>query len=212
MMEEAYTALYQEFLRLQALCLKQAAMLQHLTEALRRQQGLTPVSNGELEDLVSIPVQCTDDDHENLNYPHVCAQAAQTQPLTLHTGGNTDISPVTGAMYSLQLDTIPGETRLKNQDKMLSVESQTQNEAPESSIVEELRQAEEKWHSSQPPKHARRPWSSSFLNSEILSQAGGLQVSGFTLQSQVCEFCHAVFPGHTTTAGDFLRHLTTHTS
>ncbi|XP_066528684.1 uncharacterized protein zgc:113184 isoform X2 [Hoplias malabaricus] len=164
MMEEAYTALYQEFLRLQALCLKQAAMLQHLTEALRRQQG------------------------------------------------NTDISPVTGAMYSLQLDTIPGETRLKNQDKMLSVESQTQNEAPESSIVEELRQAEEKWHSSQPPKHARRPWSSSFLNSEILSQAGGLQVSGFTLQSQVCEFCHAVFPGHTTTAGDFLRHLTTHTS
>lgn len=38
-MEEAYTALYQEFLRLQLLCLKQAKMLQHLTEALRRQQG-----------------------------------------------------------------------------------------------------------------------------------------------------------------------------
>lgn len=38
-MEEAYTALYQEFLRLQLLCLKQAEMLQHLTEALRRQQG-----------------------------------------------------------------------------------------------------------------------------------------------------------------------------
>lgn len=44
-MEEAYTALYQEFLRLQLLCLKQAEMLQQLIEALRKQQGtLTPSS------------------------------------------------------------------------------------------------------------------------------------------------------------------------
>lgn len=41
-MEEAYTALYQEFLRLQLLCLKQAEMLRQLTEVLRRQQGMFP--------------------------------------------------------------------------------------------------------------------------------------------------------------------------
>ncbi|KAF4093806.1 hypothetical protein AMELA_G00005930 [Ameiurus melas] len=58
----------------------------------------------------------------------------------------------------------------------------------------------------------KRPWSSSFLTSEMLSEAGGMLMSRITLHSQVCEFCHAVFPGHTTTRGDFLRHLTTHIS
>ncbi|XP_036415823.1 uncharacterized protein zgc:113184 isoform X2 [Colossoma macropomum] len=163
-MEEAYTALYQEFLRLQALCLKQAEMLQRLTEALRRQQG------------------------------------------------DTEISPIAGAMDRLQLDPTWREANLNSHDETVSVDSTRQKGTLEPSILEELRQAEQRWHSSQPPKPTQRPWSSSFMNSEMLSQAGGLLMSGVTLQSQVCEFCHAVFPGHTTTRGEFLRHLTTHTS
>lgn len=39
-MEEAYNELYQQFLRLRSLCLKQAALLQQLTTALQKQQGL----------------------------------------------------------------------------------------------------------------------------------------------------------------------------
>lgn len=38
-MEEAYAALYQEFVRLQSLCLKQAAIIQHLSDTIQRQQG-----------------------------------------------------------------------------------------------------------------------------------------------------------------------------
>lgn len=39
-MEEAYSELYQEFLRLRSLCLRQAALLHQLATALQKQQGL----------------------------------------------------------------------------------------------------------------------------------------------------------------------------
>lgn len=39
-MEEAYKELYQQFLRLRSLCLRQAAMLHQLTTALQKHQGL----------------------------------------------------------------------------------------------------------------------------------------------------------------------------
>lgn len=39
-MEEAYIELYQEFLRLRSLCLKQAALLHELTTALQKEKGL----------------------------------------------------------------------------------------------------------------------------------------------------------------------------
>lgn len=206
-MEEAYTALYQEFLRLQSLCLKQAAMLQHLMEALRRQQGLPPLSNGDSEDLVSIPVQCTEDE-VTFACSDVPVQAAQMPALAPHTKeGDVNIPPLTGALDRLHLDPTWAEPKLNNCDQTMPANSP----APQASIVEELQQAEQRWHSSQAAKSTRRPWSSSFINSEMLSQAGGLLMSGVTLQSQVCEFCHAVFPGHTTTSGEFLRHLMTHT-
>lgn len=38
-MEEAYSELYKEFLRLRSLCLKQAALLHQLATALQEQQG-----------------------------------------------------------------------------------------------------------------------------------------------------------------------------
>lgn len=42
------------------------------------------------------------------------------------------------------------------------------------------------------------------------SQADGILMSDVALQSQICDFCQAVFPGDTSTRGDFLRHLYTH--
>uniref|UniRef100_A0A3B1K112 Uncharacterized protein n=1 Tax=Astyanax mexicanus TaxID=7994 RepID=A0A3B1K112_ASTMX len=168
-MEEAYTALYQQFLRLQSLCLKQAAMLQHLTEALRRQQG--------------------------------------TIAFLLELFCDANLAPLTGALHRLQLDPTWAEPKLNNCDQTMPAASP----APQASIVKNLQQVEQRWHSLQTSKPTRRPWSSSFMNSEMLSQAGGLLMSGVMVSSQVCEFCHAVFPGHTTTNGEFLRHLMSHT-
>ncbi|XP_061841394.1 uncharacterized protein [Nerophis lumbriciformis] len=45
---------------------------------------------------------------------------------------------------------------------------------------------------------------------DLPSLSGRLQMSDVTLQSYVCDFCQAVFPGHTTTRGDFLQHLHNH--
>ncbi|XP_056590808.1 uncharacterized protein zgc:113184 isoform X2 [Triplophysa dalaica] len=78
------------------------------------------------------------------------------------------------------------------------------------SAWQDLKKAEQCYNATHTSQQKRRPWSSSFLDSELVSQAGGLFMSGVTLQSQVCEFCHAVFPGQTSTRGEFLRHLTTH--
>lgn len=44
-MEEAYGELYQQFLRLRSLCLRQAALLHQLTTALQKQQGMNFDSN-----------------------------------------------------------------------------------------------------------------------------------------------------------------------
>lgn len=44
----------------------------------------------------------------------------------------------------------------------------------------------------------------------LSSQADGMLMSDVALQSHICDFCQAVFPGDTGTRGDFLRHLYTH--
>ncbi len=45
---------------------------------------------------------------------------------------------------------------------------------------------------------------------DCLSESDGMLMSDVALQSHVCEFCQAVFPGDSTTRGEFLRHLYTH--
>ncbi|XP_027024595.2 uncharacterized protein zgc:113184 [Tachysurus fulvidraco] len=288
-MEEAYTALYQEFLRLQIICLKQAEMLQHLTEALRRQQGVAPVFNRNFEDLYpGQPVQGrrvglemfnhtdyraqqahlhkqmanthnpaahthTPEVHTHTPAAHTHTPAAHTHTFAAHTHtpaahthipevhthtpaahthtsaahthtsslppaditGDPVVSPLAGALNRLHLE--PAQEK-EEEDGAASASGWC--ETKERSIWDELRQVEQHWHSSQRPKqqqqqqhqHQRRLWSSSFLTSEMLSEMGGMLMSRVTLHSQVCEFCHAVFPGHTTTRGEFLRHLTTHIS
>ncbi|XP_067243608.1 uncharacterized protein zgc:113184 isoform X2 [Chanodichthys erythropterus] len=158
-MEEAYAALYQEFVRLQSLCLKQAAMLKHLSDTVQRQQAAHDLSHID---------RGLDKLHLNLD------MLDQKQ-------GSHD-----NAVFHNPVKTA------------------------ENSAWDDLRKVEQHYHANQTSQRLRRPWSSSFLDSELVSQAGGLFMSGVTLQSQVCEFCHAVFPGHTSTRGEFLRHLTTH--
>ncbi|KAI7789817.1 hypothetical protein IRJ41_000926, partial [Triplophysa rosa] len=92
----------------------------------------------------------------------------------------------------------------------LSDQKQGDTVKQNNSTWQDLKKAEQCYNATHTSQQKRRPWSSSFLDSELVSQAGGLFMSGVTLQSQVCEFCHAVFPGQTSTRGEFLRHLTTH--
>uniref|UniRef100_A0A8C8DT03 Uncharacterized protein n=1 Tax=Oryzias sinensis TaxID=183150 RepID=A0A8C8DT03_9TELE len=118
-MEEAYQELYQQFLRLRSLCLKQAAMLHQLTTALQKHQGLCSCSPRGL-------------------FPD----------------------------FSLKIWRSSAWTQLITSDP--------------------------------------------YLVNECLSPSGGALLSEVALQSHVCEFCQAVFPGETSTRGDFLRHLHTH--
>ncbi|AWP03041.1 Hypothetical protein SMAX5B_014369 [Scophthalmus maximus] len=98
-MEEAYSELYQQFLRLRSLCLRQAALLNQLTTALQKQQGAT-VPNGELTDMMSISVQCSQEIpvyfHEN------------PQPLTAAANNPTNVGTLSdllaGDMSKLCMD------------------------------------------------------------------------------------------------------------
>ncbi|NP_001018552.1 uncharacterized protein isoform X1 [Danio rerio] len=203
-MEEAYAALYQEFVRLQSICLKQAAMLQHLSEALQRQQGSATAS---ARNFVN-PCQCAGKNtyqqtqcHESQRHP---AGENLLEPQTTNYLGKIDEG----------LDKLHLNMDVLDQKQAVHDKAVFHNPAqmPASSAWDDLRKAEEQYYDNQTLQKLRRPGSSSFLDSELLSHAGGLIMSGVTLQSQVCEFCHAVFPGHTTTRGEFLRHLTTHMS
>lgn len=211
-MEEAYTALYQEFLRLRSICLKQATMLQHLTEALNNKQGV----NGDSDNLVSMPIQCTQD-----NLINFCSDAHELvfhrHPPNQCGGGGVTADLLTSRMDQLHL--IPFQPQAlplgAGADAALGLEGPsdppgtTPQRAPPR-IVEDLRRAEQQWAENNPTK-ARKPWSSSsFLDSEWQSVTGGRFMSRVTRMTRVCEFCQAVFPGHTTTRGEYLRHLTSH--
>ncbi|KAI5622922.1 hypothetical protein C0J50_17429 [Silurus asotus] len=158
-MEEAYTALYQEFLRLQLLCLKQAEMLRHLTEALRRQQGVTPVFNGNFEDLYSETVPCSRDElgmfthaedraqaaqlHKQDAHTHVtAAQTHQTHTFALNPTGITDLN-------RLHLETVQKKVEV---DGVASALASGRIEKEGHSILDELRQVEHNWYSSQTSK------------------------------------------------------------
>ncbi|XP_071393632.1 uncharacterized protein [Centroberyx affinis] len=217
-MEEAYMELYQEFLRLRSLCLRQAALLQQLTKALQKQQG-TFVANGELGDMVSIPVQCTQEPPLRLH--------EEPEPLTATTQGATaqrgiDRPPRGVGTFSHLLAEDLGKlcVDVPHQRKE---DGKAEHKAPPFSAPKSPG-----WHGasswvSKTPRQAghsvgdralqtsRMPAAASpFLDSEFLNQMGGMLMSDLALQSHVCEFCQAVFPGDTTTSGEFLRHLHTH--
>ncbi|XP_062401274.1 uncharacterized protein zgc:113184 isoform X2 [Sardina pilchardus] len=213
-MEDAYTTLYQEFLRLRSICLKQAAMLQHLTGALH-QQG----HNGDSDNLASMSVPCSQDDLINF-----CSDAQlllrrqpldqSAEPNAAHGGSRVTTDLLTSRVDQLHLShpqhhAPQGAGATAGLQGSSTAPGVVPSRAPPS-IIGDLKRAEQEWAENNPTR-ARRPWSSSsFLNSEWLSLTGGRAMSRVTVETQVCEFCQAVFPGHTTTRGEFLRHLTSH--
>ncbi|XP_050959920.1 uncharacterized protein zgc:113184 isoform X1 [Labeo rohita] len=205
-MEEAYAALYQEFVRLQSLCLKQAAIIQHLSDTIQRQQGLATIPARNFEK----PCQSIEENSGHLLHPKECHEQElrhPTGPHILDSQTGNDLSHIDRGLNQLHFNLDVPDQKQGNRDK---AEFHNPVETTENSAWDDLRRVEQHYYANQTSQRLRRPWSSSFLDSELVSQAGGLFMSGVTLQSQVCEFCHAVFPGHTSTRGEFLRHLTTH--
>ncbi|CAG5982368.1 unnamed protein product [Menidia menidia] len=189
-MEEAYSELYQQFLHLRSLCLRQAALLHQLTTALQKQQGAA-VPNGDLSAMVSIPVQCS---HE---IPLCLLE--KPQPLTAGAPCGVDypfgnVGTVAGLaedMLKLSVD-LPYQ---RKQGVIGTSKSPGQNHPAEDSA----------------PHTATMPASDcSFLAAGLPNQSDEALMSDVVLQSHVCEFCQAVFPRDAATRGEFLRHLYTH--
>ncbi|XP_049440804.1 uncharacterized protein zgc:113184 isoform X1 [Epinephelus fuscoguttatus] len=217
-MEEAYNELYQQFLCLRSLCLRQAALLHELKTALQKQQGTT-VPNGELSDAMSLPVQCTQEILVNLHdgpqtltakAPKPAAQCGVDRP-SRNLGTFSDL--LAEDMSKLCME-VP---RQRKEDGMT-----------EQTVAPLISQDITKWPGAcsnvlNNPKHADSCCGDRTMHTvgmpmtdtpslvgHCLSQSGGMLMSDVALQSHVCDFCQAVFPGDTTTGGEFLRHLYTH--
>uniref|UniRef100_W5MA96 Uncharacterized LOC102691194 n=1 Tax=Lepisosteus oculatus TaxID=7918 RepID=W5MA96_LEPOC len=207
-MEEAYEELYQQFIRLRDICLQQAALLQRLTSAQGR-----PSVHGTGEAPHRGPLSpdpcCGSSDDGAPSWPDEEVQprgqqAGVPDPTQLATvphgpdgmGDNLMkrvTAPSGGAGWSPQADEWAGPSQFYNATGALcSTEANTEDQQTRAERISKM------------------PWMmSSFLDSDLLSR-GGLLLSEVTLNSQVCEFCQAVFPSDTTTRGEFLRHLTAH--
>ncbi|XP_034388956.1 uncharacterized protein zgc:113184 isoform X2 [Cyclopterus lumpus] len=170
-MEEAYSELYQQFLQLRALCLRQAALLHQLTTALQKRQG-DAVPNGELIDMMSIPVQCTQELAVSLHGMEDGPLEQMVTPLL-----SWDFMGWQGASSSVSNH--PGHTNHHSRDRTKHTVGMPSTDSPS-------------------------------LPRDLLNPSDELLMSDVVLQSHVCEFCQAVFPGDAATRGEFLRHLYTH--
>lgn len=221
-MEEAYRELYQQFIHLRSLCLKQAAMLHQLTSALQKQQG-DSVPTADVSELMSIPVQCS---NAMPVYPHETPQSVPSATqTTAEQRGFDRISRNVGAfsdvlaedMSKLSMDIPlqrkenvkldPNSPFLFTLDSLkshggLNSESKHQKQRPPCE--------ERTLHRLQMPVTDGPSPGGVGGCSDDFCQSGGVLMSDVALQSHVCEFCEAVFPGDTTTRGEFLRHLYTH--
>lgn len=210
-MEEAYSELYQQFLCLRSLCLRQAALLHRLTTALQKQQGAI-VPNGEMSDMMSIPVQCTQETPTYLHEkPHLTATVANPAAKcgvdcpSRNVGTFSDV--LAEDMSTLRVD--GPRQKKENQElaqhvaPLLSLDS-LKWPGPSSGVSKNQLQAD-------PLNRDRTMHMLRMSLTDDPSLVGdGLLMSDVALQSHVCEFCQAVFPGDTTTRGEFLRHLHTH--
>uniref|UniRef100_A0A4W5NW37 Uncharacterized protein n=1 Tax=Hucho hucho TaxID=62062 RepID=A0A4W5NW37_9TELE len=211
-MEEAYTELYREFLQLRLLCLKQAALLKKLTEKLRTQQGGATVPVGDPSVMASIPIKCTQKGSGALPAWPETPMVPTYNPGAM--GSLTNL--LAGDLGRLRLDFAHPGTERKEVLKAtplvpLDLPGGNGELAP-SSVSGDSKQAGRFWGDDMTRQMFRMPSAcGSFLDSEFLSQTGGMMLmSEVALQSHVCDFCNAVFPGHTTTRGDFMCHLHTH--
>ncbi|XP_054640792.1 uncharacterized protein zgc:113184 [Dunckerocampus dactyliophorus] len=174
-MEEAYMQLYQEFVNLRSLCLRQAALLHHLMAALQKEKG---APHGDLS------VQCI----QKFPVP------LQGPPITeLHPAAQCDVNMshlLSEDMSKLCLKVPDGKAEQNTSSNQSSCHSSAVNSHQDSMTT------------SLPDRQ--------FLDYDLPSLSGRLLMSDVALQSNVCDFCQAVFPGHTTTRGEFLQHLHNH--
>lgn len=209
-MEEAYSELYQQFLHLRSLCLRQAALLHQLTTALQKQQGAT-VPNGELSDFMSIPVQYTQEIpvyfHEKRQTSKSCNPGAHCGVVGLSKNVGTFYDVLAEDISKLNVD-VPHQTGKADGKSEQMV-------APLSSFdIPRLQGACP--HVSNDAGHTDNRIGDRTMHTVGMPATGGpslfgdMLMSDVVLQSHVCEFCQAVFPGDTATRGEFLRHLYTH--
>uniref|UniRef100_UPI0037E759CB uncharacterized protein n=1 Tax=Semicossyphus pulcher TaxID=241346 RepID=UPI0037E759CB len=217
-MEEAYSELYEQYLRLRSLCLRQAALLHQLTTALQKQQGST-VPNGE-SDMMSIPIQCTQEIPACL--------LGNVQPLTAKRNNPAAQCGVGGPsrnvgifsdllaedMSKLCVDMPPQRKEEGNLEQkvapLISLDSYSRWQGAPFNVTKNLGQADHLCGDRTMHTAAMPVTDNPNLVCDFLNPSGGMLMSDVALHSHVCEFCQAVFPGDTTTRGEFLRHLHTH--
>lgn len=234
-MEEAYSELYQQYLRLRSLCLKQAALLNQLTAALQKQKGAdhkhcytnahcdvtvlgTPLPTRE-SGVLSTPVQftqeipvCLGEKPQQLNTAaHGPAAHYGIDGPHGHAGTSFDILAEDMSKLCVDLPQQRKEDRNLEQkiSPLLSVDSPWWQGAP-FGVSKPLAQAVDlggdKTKLTKMMPLSRDP----ILVHDFQCPSSGMLVSDVALQSYVCEFCQAVFSGNTTTNGEYLRHLYTH--
>ncbi|XP_056461188.1 uncharacterized protein zgc:113184 [Gadus chalcogrammus] len=224
-MEDAYNELFREFVHLRSICIRQAALLQKLSRELHKQQ----VSNGYLDQdgsfsgLASIPGQGSQESTAHSQEDSIPPLVATNQNAAPHTDvGHTRTAGA--APFSVLLAEDMGKLGLNvPHHRQTHTEEQEEGEHPQPASPASRSPAlsssgSYQGHQSGGSK-AMQPYGTAsplawaynpLLGSEELSNSGGEFMSEMELQSQVCEFCHAIFPGHTATRGEFLRHLHTH--
>uniref|UniRef100_A0AAX7URX8 TRAF family member-associated NFKB activator n=1 Tax=Astatotilapia calliptera TaxID=8154 RepID=A0AAX7URX8_ASTCA len=183
-MEEAYNELYQQFLRLRSLCLKQAALLQQLTTALQKQQGAS-IPNGEL-------TQCGADYHSRntKSFPDLLADDMTKLCVDVPSQRKESVKAENKFPLLLPLDSLACHGASYNESR-----NSKQNHPAGDRTLRTIRMP---------------VMDCCTLINDFQGGSGGAMLSDVALQSHICEFCQAVFPGHTTTRGEFLRHLNTH--
>uniref|UniRef100_A0A3P9PDA9 Uncharacterized LOC103465290 n=1 Tax=Poecilia reticulata TaxID=8081 RepID=A0A3P9PDA9_POERE len=188
-MEDAYSELYQEFLRLRSLCLRQAALLHQLTTALQKQQGMSFDFN--------------------------------PQPLT---SAGPDPTPPHGAEHAFRNVGCASGVLAEGMSKLsVNMPCQRKQDAKTEMLNPFVFNTEfSKHHADSPsrpkpseqngPGERRAPYmvSMPMMDGGLLNLSGGAMMSDVAMHSHVCDFCQAVFPGDSTTRGEFLRHLHTH--
>ncbi|XP_057701473.1 uncharacterized protein zgc:113184 [Corythoichthys intestinalis] len=173
-MEAAYRELYQEFVRLRSLCLRQAALLNRLLKTLQHDKGLPA-------------------ERIQANF--------QGNPISAYNPATrTDLwalpaNEKTSALLAEDTAALDGEAQQKVSLGRDALTNTISSDAPggSGSLQDSGGMSD-----------------GQLFGFDLPSLPGGLPTSDLTLQSHECDFCHAVFPGHATTRGEFLQHLHKH--
>ncbi|XP_075880565.1 uncharacterized protein LOC142887113 isoform X2 [Nelusetta ayraudi] len=212
-MEEAYNQLYQQFLCLRSLCLRQASLLNQLTAALQKQQGAA-IPHGDSHGTRSTTVQenLRGAPEEQTPQGHVPAAGAPQWGF----GGDASKTGASSTLLSPKVSELHADGGF--------CQPCPKHEAQDLALARSLETLGWQGASCPDPKTAQpleRPVRDTalftlpatdrpFLADDFPSHSDGLLMSDVALQSHMCDFCQAVFPGDTTTRGEFLRHLYTH--